>query len=1258
MTKRNRRRKLGEQLAKKRSLKMENLEARRLLASDIIFGPGTVEPRNRVPADVRIDEIEQESDPRDRRITNNTLLTAEPVALGFGAEQFDAIDIRGELIEPSTVGTSQSSEIAQPNAVPPIPAIEDGSILQANPVNFQGGSPIAFTGTIGDSPSGFNQAAANNAQGVPLYGGDGDYYEFEDVEAGQSIFGHIATNSNLALILYNEAGEILQTSNEINPNTTVDNDAFVAFTIPEFGNYYFAVVPYVGLSQDFITPLNPFDPSTVRGGAGGDYTLTVGIDAVDVDYYRVDLNPGDILGVNGIGASNLLSVVTPDQTLMVRSGQASPFPMPPSSPLRAQVSTSSLHYVADTAGTHYIAVEGFQWSRYVLETRLFRPEIESAPEGQRQILFLDFDGAQINPAVFGSQSEIRELSPMRDFLSGWDIRDESALIDEIIRVVKKDFNEDLKKINPNAGVTVLNSRDHADPFGKPYVSRVIVGGTVSQATINTIGLAESIDVGNFDMEETAFVLLDGLSAGLNDPNSINTILVAPNASKIDSVAAVVGSVISHEAAHLFGAYHTDPSNDVHSLIDGGVEALLSGAGDDRIHGTFDDIDLSFTNDEFSQEEGFVGIQNVPGMLANVLVAGLGADANRAVSFTGSAFNDTNANGVQDAGEGGAAGIRVYVDVNGDQEFGIGEPFADTSASGTFTIPDVLLTASAELRVATAAGQELTAPASGGFAISNTGRLAEPVSFGIRTLTGAEGGIDFGDAPLSYGVASHEIQEGIRLGAAIDGEAATTENDGFDDDGVSLSSFVPGGTASVTISATTSGFSPASVNGWVDFNQDGQFSSSERVVSDVQVEGSETVTFSVPADAAAGTTWARFRFGYVRGIGPAGSAGVGEVEDYEVTVSGSDGGGGGTGPDAVNDAVIVEQDDSEVALDVLSNDSPGSAAISITSVSSTSQGGSVTVTDDGSGLVYSPAAGFSGIETFTYTISNAFGSDSATVSVDVNETTTDPGDPLVRFRIETADAEGNPISTIASGSDFVLNVYSDDLRDGGAGVYAGYLDVVFEQTLAMPSGAVTFGEDYPAGQTPTDGVTGDVAGELDEYGAFAGFTSEIGDEERLLFSVPMTALGTGVVTFTGNQSDILPRNEVLLLDLDQPIPASRIEFGSAALTIDGAGAVTANALTNPANRFDVNADDVVSARDALILINSINQNGARSLASSLASITDGFFLDVNQDLSLSAIDVLQVINFINDGSGEPVDALAVDLAFDADRDDNDEFFAEL
>ncbi|MFO7594354.1 MAG: Ig-like domain-containing protein [Pseudomonadota bacterium] len=91
------------------------------------------------------------------------------------------------------------------------------------------------------------------------------------------------------------------------------------------------------------------------------------------------------------------------------------------------------------------------------------------------------------------------------------------------------------------------------------------------------------------------------------------------------------------------------------------------------------------------------------------------------------------------------------------------------------------------------------------------------------------------------------------------------------------------------------------------------------------------------------------------------------------------------PVAGDDAFAVEQDSSNNSLDVLANDTDVDGdALTITTLGATDNGGSVTT--DGLTVSYTPAAGFSGVETFSYDISDGNGGvDSATVTVTVNAT---------------------------------------------------------------------------------------------------------------------------------------------------------------------------------------------------------------------------------------------------------------------------------
>ncbi len=66
------------------------------------------------------------------------------------------------------------------------------------------------------------------------------------------------------------------------------------------------------------------------------------------------------------------------------------------------------------------------------------------------------------------------------------------------------------------------------------------------------------------------------------------------------------------------------------------------------------------------------------------------------------------------------------------------------------------------------------------------------------------------------------------------------------------------TRPATITVTTTG--PAYVDGWIDFNQDGSWNGpDERILANVAVQnGQNILSFNVPARAAYGMTYARFR----------------------------------------------------------------------------------------------------------------------------------------------------------------------------------------------------------------------------------------------------------------------------------------------------------------------------------------------------------------------------------------------------------------
>ena len=127
------------------------------------------------------------------------------------------------------------------------------------------------------------------------------------------------------------------------------------------------------------------------------------------------------------------------------------------------------------------------------------------------------------------------------------------------------------------------------------------------------------------------------------------------------------------------------------------------------------------------------------------------------------------------------------------------------------------------------------------------------------------------------------------------------------------------------------------------------------------------------------------------------------------------------PVAANDAVTVNFESSANVIDVLANDSdPDNDTLTITSVSTPGNGTASLTTG---GISYSPAAGFSGTDSFTYTISDGNGgSATATVTVTVNTSAESNQAPIA------VNDDGNVLKGFETDIDVLAN---DSDPDGDA-----------------------------------------------------------------------------------------------------------------------------------------------------------------------------------------------------------------------------------
>jgi hypothetical protein len=174
----------------------------------------------------------------------------------------------------------------------------------------------------------------------------------------------------------------------------------------------------------------------------------------------------------------------------------------------------------------------------------------------------------------------------------------------------------------------------------------------------------------------------------------------------------------------------------------------------------------------------------------------------------------------------------------------------------------------------------------------------------------------------------------------------------------------------------------------------------------------------------------------------------------------------------------------------------------------------------------------------------------------------PDGTLVQFRLTTTDNAGIAKTNFLVGEDFFLNVFVRDLRTAGGGVFSAYLDVDYAASAFTVTSAVAWGDNFPNVHAGSS-----TAGGLDESGG-TGSTTAPGAAEALLLRVPLRATQAGQYAFAANAAEVLPAGEVTLFGIDGSIPASRISYGTAAVSVtladadnDGVGDLEENAGPN-------------------------------------------------------------------------------------------------
>jgi large repetitive protein len=199
-------------------------------------------------------------------------------------------------------------------------------------------------------------------------------------------------------------------------------------------------------------------------------------------------------------------------------------------------------------------------------------------------------------------------------------------------------------------------------------------------------------------------------------------------------------------------------------------------------------------------------------------------------------------------------------------------------------------------------------------------------------------------------------------------------------------------------------------------------------------------------------------------------------------------------------------------------------------------------DSTSGIVsWTPTSQQVGAQAFSIELTDLAGnirSDSFTVTV--------AEAPVAAIRIDLTDLEGNPITGIAVGQEFLLEMVAEDNRAfiDRDGIYGAFADITFDGLLIRPKP----GTEIDFNPTFTIARTGALqTGLVDELGAVSSATTATSLAESLIATIRMEALAEGNVNIVSNPADDL-LSEFLLFGLDNVLPSSAVSYGSTSLAI--------------------------------------------------------------------------------------------------------------